>query len=104
MPPFREPTQQLEGRSENVSKSKTPGSGSLSNNLRGNLKHCSGDGIALMECVFPLCSTYYMYCTACADPGGQGARIPLENGFLAILVRIPWKTTKLSSQHSLLGR
>ena len=40
--------------------------------------------------------------------GGQGVRIP-ENSqhhrvsFLAILVRIPWKITKLPSQHSMLG-
>ena len=44
---------------------------------------------------------------ACADPEGrQGVRIPLKNhkiyGFLAILVRIPCKTTELKSQHSVL--
>ena len=40
--------------------------------------------------------------------GGQGVRIPLKNHknkgfFSAILVRIPCKTTKLTSQNSVLG-
>ena len=44
----------------------------------------------------------------CADPeGGQGVRTPLKYhkifGFLGILVRIPYKITKLPSQHSMLG-
>ena len=49
---------------------------------------------------------------AFADPevgggGGRGSGLPLENHknivFLAILVRLPWKMTKLPSQHSLSG-
>ena len=36
--------------------------------------------------------------------GGQGVRTPLKNHKdIAILVRIPCKTTKLPSQHSMLG-
>ena len=36
--------------------------------------------------------------------GGEGSGPPLKNHNLAILVRIPWKSTKLPSQHSMLGQ
>ena len=46
----------------------------------------------------------------CADPegggGGAGVRTPLPKkilSFLAILVQIPWRITKLTSWHSMLG-
>ena len=65
----------------------------------------------IITCICPMSS---LYCVACADPDGERAygpdppppwKITIMQGFLhvAILVRIPCKTTKLPSQHSMLG-
>ena len=58
------------------------------------------------KCRYSLQKKSAMKKVTCADPEGGGSGTPWKSqniGFLAISVRIPWKMTKLPSQHSLSG-